>query len=84
MSYSSVDRSALDDPLGWLTSDGCYVVEIGVVVQDRERGGLGDRGNEEIGDLTSLQSIGSELTLNLLCAINVMRFDLEALRYTDL
>lgn len=74
----SVDRSAPDDPLRWLTSDACDAVEIGVVMQDRERGGLGDGRNEEIGDLTSRQSIGSELTLNLLRAIKVTRFDLKS------
>ena len=78
VSYSSVDRSTLDDPLGWLTDDGRYVVEVSVVVQDRERGGLGDCGDEEIGDLASLESIGSELTLDLLCAIEMVRFDIDA------
>ena len=31
-----LDRSALEDPLRWLTGDGWEVVEVGAVVQKRE------------------------------------------------
>ena len=75
----SIDRSALDDPLGWLSGDGCDAVEICVIVQDRERGGLGDCGDEEIGDLASLESVGGEVALDLLRAIEVMCFDIDSL-----
>jgi len=33
-----------------------------VVVQDRERGCFGDRGDEEIGDCASIEPIGIKLT----------------------
>ena len=60
----SINRSMLDDPLGRLSGSGCDVVEVAVVVQDREGRGLGDCCDEEIGHLASLETVGGELTLN--------------------
>ena len=74
----SIDRSALDDPLGWLSGDGGDVVEVRVVVEDRERGGLGGRGDEEIGDLASFESVGGEVALNLMRTVEVMCLDIDS------
>ena len=65
----SIDRSALDDPLGRLPGHECDVVEVCVVVQDRERLCFGDCCDEEIRNLASLETVGGQLSLDLLRAL---------------
>ena len=43
--------------------DGCDLVNVCVVVQNRKRRGLGDCGDKEIGHLTSPEPVGREFAL---------------------
>jgi hypothetical protein len=61
-----------------LTGDCCDVVEVRVVVHDRERGRLGDCRDEELRHLASLESADSELALDLLRPVEVMCFYIDS------
>ena len=53
------------------------MVEVCVVVQDRQRRGLGDGSDEEIRNLAPFQTVAGQRALDLQRTFEVVRFDVD-------